>query len=186
METAQPQGVATKSLFENQAPSSLLRLLFAFQSANRQVFGLAWLAAKTSKKDAANALFTAALISAIAQTAGGLMRMLTTDDEPEEIFTPEAYLIGMSTATMTGIPLMGPVIEFGSALLGAEPRTAVNPAASTVKSLSDLFDGKADSKDISTIMNTVGLALGGRGASIGVGWNVLNQIMGLYESATDQ
>ena len=41
-------------------------------------------------------------------------------------------------------------------------------------------------KDISTIMNTVGLALGGRGASIGVGWNVLNQIMGLYESATDQ
>ena len=29
-----------------------------------------------------------------------------------------------------------------------------------------------------------GAALGGRGAMLGVGWNVLNQIMGLYENVT--
>jgi hypothetical protein len=183
METAQPQDVVTKSLAENMMPQALLRLVFAFQSANRQVFGLTYLAAKRGK--VANAYAVAALIAGLTQTIGGIMRMIFSDDDPEELFDPQAYALGMATAPLTGMVGFGPLVEFGLNFAGVESRFSPSSAAAA-KSLQDIVNGEADTKDVGRVVSMAGAALGGRGAMLSVGWNVLNQIMGLYENAADQ
>jgi hypothetical protein len=183
METAQPQSVATKSLFENQTPMALLRFLFAFQGANRQVFGLTYLALK--KGGVANAWGTAALIAGVAQTVGGLIRMMTTDDEPDELFKPEAYALGMATAPLTGMMGLGLIVEAIGNGVGVESRTSVSPVTMLAAAIKDIAEGDADVKDVSRSMSILGTVLGGRGAVLGVGWNILNQLFGLYENAAD-
>jgi len=180
METAQPQSVATKSLFENQTPMALLRFLFAFQGANRQVFGLTYLALK--KGGVANAWGTAALIAGVAQTVGGLIRMMTTDDEPEELFKPEAYALGMATAPLTGMMGLGLIVEAIGNGVGVESRISASPVTMLASAIKDIAEGDADVKDVSRSMSILGTVLGGRGAVLGVGWNVLNQLFGFYEN----
>ena len=136
METAQPQNVATKSLFENMSPSVFLRMAFAFQSANRQVFGLTYLAAKQGK--VANAYAVAAIIAAMTQTIGGIMRMMFSDDDPEELFDPQAYALGMATAPLTGMVGFGPLVEFALNFAGVESRFSPSSAAAA-KSLKTLW-----------------------------------------------
>lgn len=182
-ETAQPQSVATKSLFENQTPMALLRLLFAFQSANRQIFGLTYLALK--KGGVANAWGTAALIAGVAQTVGGLIRMMTTDDEPDELFKPEAYALGMATAPLTGMMGLGLIVEAIGNGVGVESRISASPVTMLPAAIKDIAEGDADVKDVSRSMSIIGTVLGGRGAALGVGWNILNQLFGLYENAAD-
>ena len=180
METAQPHSVATKSLFENQTPMALLRFFFAFQSANRQVFGLTYLALK--KGGVANAWGTAALIAGVAQTVGGLIRMMTTDDEPEELFKPEAYALGMATAPLTGMMGLGLIVEAIGNGVGVESRISASPVTMLPSAIKDIAEGDADVKDVSRSMSILGTVLGGRGAVLGVGWNVLNQLFGFYEN----
>lgn len=184
METAQPQSVVTKSLFENQTPMALLRFLFAFQGANRQVFGLTYLALK--KGGVANAWGTAALIAGMAQTVGGLIRMMTTDDEPEELFKPEAYALGMATAPLTGMMGLGLIVEAIGNGVGVESRISASPVTMLASAIKDIAEGDADVKDVSRSMSILGTVLGGRGAALGVGWNVLNQLFGLYENITKE
>lgn len=183
METAQPHSVATKSLFENQTPMALLRFFFAFQSANRQVFGLTYLALK--KGGVANAWGTAALIAGVVQTVGGLIRMMTTDDEPEELFKPEAYALGMATAPLTGMMGLGLIVEAIGNGVGVESRISASPVTMLPSAIKDIAEGDADVKDVSRSMSILGTVLGGRGAVLGVGWNVLNQLFGFYENAAD-
>jgi hypothetical protein len=68
---------------------------------------------------------------------------------------------------------------------GVESRFSPSSAAAA-KSLQDIVNGEADTKDVGRVVSMAGAALGGRGAMLSVGWNVLNQIMGLYENAADQ
>lgn len=191
--TAQPGELMDRSLVELKA-QGLGKLLFQFQSAQRQAWALSYAAATGLVKgdvkfaDASRVLFTQfVLIPAITQTMAGLIRYLFSDDEPEELWKPADYARAMLMGPSSGIMLFGAAID----VLGSKfsPRSN-NPLSTAVGDMARLYSDWQNDRDISA--NDIGSAISasslllsgvvpGSVEAAGVTWSILKQILGLSE-----
>jgi hypothetical protein len=183
-ETAQPDSAATKSQFENRMGNPFLRVFFAFQSANRQLFGLSLLSYKTGDKLASRFVLGHLLIPLITQTIGNMMRDAFTDDDDDEIWTVEGYMYAMLLGPWSGALQFGPLLEEGfSRIFGVERRVAASPASLLVSAVEGIADDDINVQDVNRAMTEIGNWLGGRFGALGSLRNILKQIMGLAENA---
>lgn len=189
--TAQPDSVATKSQFE--LGLGALRVLFMFQGPSRQAFAMTYLALKQSLRGeqgargrlARQVFFHHFVVGSLLQTVGNVMRMVFSDDEPEEIWEVEDYLKAWIVGPLTGALWFGTAADaIASALGGFERRFAPNDPTDLgrlVFAFKDLFDGEVPSEaEILRVLQTSGEALGGSAAALGVGVNIWKQVTGLW------
>jgi hypothetical protein len=183
-ETAQPDSTATKSQFENSVGNPWLRVIFAFQSANRQAFGLSLLSYKHGDKFASRLILGHLIIPIVSQTIGNMIRDGFTDADDDEIWTLKGYLASMLLGPFSGALQLGPLLEvLAQKTFGAEPRVASNPAATALTALGSILEGDFDSGDIGRVVTELGNILGGRASATGAGWNIIRQLLGLQENA---
>ena len=183
-ETAQPDSTATKSQFENSVGNPWLRVIFAFQSANRQAFGLSLLSYKHGDKFASRLILGHLIIPIVSQTIGNMIRDGFTDADDDEIWTLKGYLASMLLGPFSGALQLGPLLEvLAQKTFGAEPRVASNPAATALTALGSILEGDFDSGDIGRVVTELSNILGGRASATGAGWNIIRQLLGLQENA---
>lgn len=202
--TAQPGELMDRSRIELEA-QGIGKLLFMFQSANRQAWSIVYAAAKgaaSGKKSKAElgrvALTYFVLVPAISQTATGLMRYLFTDDDLEEAFDWKDYATAMALGPSSGIMFLGAAIQAAAEMLGkGHIGKDANPL---VKSFVDLgragkhfFDDTADNftaRDFGEAATGIGLLLSGfvnaPTEAAGVTWNVLKQILGVGKNLVEE
>lgn len=179
-ETAQPDSVVTKSQFENRLSNSLMKLIFAFQSANRQAVGLSILSIRHGDKVASRLTLGHIVIPLVVQTIGNIMQMMFTDKDDDEIWTMKGYLTAMALGPWSGALQFGPFLEMAaSKFAGVQPRMATSPAYEASKAVEGMLDGDISEKDIENIMTQAGNLLGGRFGALGPVANVVKQVMGL-------
>jgi hypothetical protein len=197
--TSQPGEVMDRSRLELEA-KGLGKLLFMFQSANRQGWSLVQLAAsdvmrgKGDAKTLGRVVFNQFVVMPVMmQTMAGLVRYLFTDDEAEEAWAVEDYAMAMALGPMSGIVFIGAAIQaIGQNLSGKTfGNRADNPfveaAATSARALQDAAEGGFDQKDAANLATSTSLLLSGfvnvPTESAGVAWNVLKQVLGLADSA---
>jgi hypothetical protein len=188
-ETAQPDNVLDKSLFENRVGNPWLRLIFAFQSANRQAFGLVLEAYKNGTwAQKANATAIAFfIIPTITQTMANLIRYATSDDDWEDVWELEDYRNAWLMGPLTGALQLGPMLEAIPAIFGkrVESRIAQAPTTMLVNVGREIVEGDWDTRDIGSGMTAIATLLGGRATALGVSWNVLKQLLGFADAVTE-
>lgn len=193
--TAQPDSIVNKSLYENGL-SLPGRLMFAFQSANRQALFMTVAAFRAAGVRDARAWRMAithwVITGLVTQTMGSLIRDLTTDNEPENetIWTAGDYARAMLFGPLTGALYFGPLVDaLGGLAGGFERRQAVGPAGALGeggKALIDALteeDSAFDMKSADTIARAFGLLVGGRATAGNMLANVWKQIAGAVDNA---
>ena len=192
MHTAQPNSALGKSLVENRM-GTLGRSFFMFQSANRQALGMTLLAwKKGGYADFANrALVHWALTGLVTQTVTNLFRYLTSDDDFADDFTAKDYLRSVAMGPMTGIMFFGAALDAAAAAMFSDryaPREA--SAASTMLDAASAWKRllkhgeNSTPRDYGEAATTAGQALGGNWNVLGVGWNLIKQILGFSDRIT--
>jgi hypothetical protein len=195
--TAQPVEAMDRSRHELEL-RGLGKLLFMFQSANRQAFSLALYSLQSAarggdKGRAARVAFNQFIvIPAMMQTMAGLVRYLFTDDEAEEAWSVEDYAKAMALGPLSGIVFLGAVAQAvvehltGSSYGTRPANPAIEAALDVAQTAKDLSEGDFDHKDAGDMASAVGMLLSGvtnaPTESVSVSWSVLKQILGLTES----
>lgn len=192
--TAQPETLANKSLGENHL-GTWGRILFMFQSANRQALYMTAAAFRDGGMKSGEAWRKAAmhwaLTGLVTQTVGNIVRDLLTDDDEEEIWEVGDYLRAMTFGPLTGMLHAGPIIDAIASLLGGfERRQGTGPAAA-ITDLAKAFyaamkDGEEfDWRDAEKVGRSLGLLLGGRFAALNVSANMLKQLVGAVDNLSE-
>jgi hypothetical protein len=119
--TAQPDNVATKSKYENRTQGAW-KLLFAFQSMNRQMLFSTVAAFRDGGIKNAKAwrlgLTHWALTGFITQVIGSAIRDWMSDDDEDKDWQASDFARAMALGPLTGALHLGPVIESVTAALG--------------------------------------------------------------------
>jgi hypothetical protein len=192
--TAQPETLANKSLGENHL-GTWGRILFMFQSANRQALYMTAAAFRDGGMKSGEAWRKAvmhwALTGLVTQTVGNIVRDLLTDDDEEEIWEVGDYLRAMTFGPLTGMLHAGPIIDAIASLLGGfERRQGTGPAAA-ITDLAKAFyaamkDGEEfDWRDGEKVARSLGLLLGGRFAALNVSANMVKQLVGAVDNLSE-
>ena len=192
--TAQPETLANKSLGENHL-GTWGRILFMFQSANRQALYMTAAAFSDGGAKSGEAWRKAAmhwaLTGLVTQTVGNIVRDLLTDDDEEEIWEVGDYLRAMTFGPLTGMLHAGPIIDAVASLLGGfERRQGTGPAAA-ITDLAKAFyaamkDGEEfDWRDAEKVGRSLGLLLGGRFAALNVSANMAKQLAGAVDNLSE-
>lgn len=185
--TAQPNRAGTKSLWENQA-NVYARLLFRFQSANRQVLANEIYALKHWKKDPERAarilILSHIIIPAMVQTLANVLKHAFTDKEAEEIWEIEDYLLAFAMGPISGLILFGPIIEGVMAKFkGFAPRVATVPLADMLdRATREWANGKTEADDFKAALLLASMAIGGDASIANAVDQVWRQVMGAKKS----
>jgi hypothetical protein len=191
MRTAQPDSVMAKSLAENHA-GLFGRLMFQFQSANRQALFMTVAAFRdggvSSKEAWRKAVTHWALTGIVTQTIGTLIRDLLSDDDEDETWKLGDYMRAVVMGPLTGAVHFGPIIEaIGSLAGGFERRTAASPASALTNVGKEAFEALRDGEDFDfadqeKIARGLGLLLGGRWSALNVAENIGKQAVGFGDN----
>lgn len=193
--TAQPETLANKSLGENHL-GTWGRILFMFQSANRQALYMTFAAFRDggmkSPEVWRKAVTHWVLTGLVTQTVGSIVRDIMTDDDEDEIWEAGDYLRAMTFGPLTGMLHAGPIIDAVASLLGGfERRQGVGPAAAVTELGKEFVEltkagDSFDWRDAEKLGRSMGLLLGGRWAALNVSANMAKQLAGsvdnLYET----
>jgi hypothetical protein len=193
--TAQPETLANKSLGENHL-GTWGRILFMFQSANRQALYMTFAAFRDGGMKSPEAWRKAVthwvLTGLVTQTVGSIVRDIMTDDDEDEIWEAGDYLRAMTFGPLTGMLHAGPIIDAVASLLGGfERRQGVGPAAAVTELGKEFVEltkagDSFDWRDAEKLGRSMGLLLGGRWAALNVSANMAKQLAGsvdnLYET----
>lgn len=185
--TAQPNRAGTKSLWENQA-NVYARLLFRFQSANRQVLANEVYALKHWRKDPERAIriFILAhfIIPAMVQSLANVLKHAFTDKEAEEIWEIEDYLLAFAMGPISGLILIGPIIEGVMARFkGFAPRMATVPLADLLeRAMREWANGKTEVDDFKAAILLAAMTFGGDASAANAADQIWRQALGAKKS----
>jgi hypothetical protein len=189
--TAQPDSLASKSLFENHA-GTWGRLFFQFQSANRQALFMTVAAFRDGGVKSGDAWRKAvthwALTGLVVQTMGTVVRDMISDDDEDETWQIGDFVRAMAFGPLTGALHFGPMIDAAASLVGGfERRQAAGPAGAVAaigKEVLELFKegDEFDLKDNEKLVRGLGLFLGGRWSALNVGANLGKQVVGIGDN----
>lgn len=183
--TAQPATTQDKSLSENTA-KGFTRSLYLFKSDPRQKLSFAVSALRLAargdikKMDAARRVFFSWMIYGLmAQVATDVWRTISRDGDDEENWQPQDYIAAMIAGPISGLALIGSVLEYtirsivGSKAYGNNPNPvdkAVATLAQTIRSTSQITEGDVDLEEIITISNAMRTS------------SAMAQIVGVFDS----
>lgn len=188
--TAQPASVADRSHYENRA-GTFGRLMFAFQSMNRQMFFATWAALRDGGiKDARARRMLGTwwvLTGIITQAIGAGVRDMFSDDDEDEDWKLGDFLRAATLGPLTGALYLGPLVDVASSWLGGfERRTEVSPAGAvsdfTKEAIEALkADEELEAKEVEKIARSAGLF----GQAAGGGWwSSLNVLANLWKQGS--
>lgn len=160
-EIAQPTRAGARSLFEVTTTNPLGRLAWAFGSeARKNAALLAYSAMQRTPTEAARAalyvfLFNAG-ISTLIRTA---WRDARDDEEKETDWDPRKLLLSAMAEPLYGIPVVGDAAQ--DAIFSAAgqwmPQGGLIQLKNAPGAVGDIFTGEGDSRDVETILMTLGL-----------------------------
>lgn len=190
--TAQPDSLVTKSLYENRM-GLWGRVMFAFQSANRQALFATFAAFRDGGMKSGRAWRMAlthwALTGFLTQTIGNIARTAFSDDDADEIWEVGDYLRAMILGPLTGALYLGPVVDLIGGLTGGFERRQAPGIAGAIgdgtRKAAELLtdpDAEFDLKAADAMIRALGYAIGGRAAAGNVGMNIWKQIDGLRKN----
>jgi hypothetical protein len=199
--TAQPVEVVDRSLME-LGLNSFARLLFMFATESRQKWALLQEAVVSRHEEGGRATLSRVLAfhfitGLLLQGIGAAWRDARNDDD-DELFDPtnwnwKAMLAGVALGPLNGIPLLNDVLDTLSGYHG----TQLGKAGQAVKSTGQLMEaalegeipGEEDAewmmKRVVEVFNGLGIFLGDRGVSVGVGGNAAKQVFEIGDNVLD-
>jgi hypothetical protein len=149
-QVAQPVRTGTRSIIEVTNTNPLAKMSWAYASEARQKMALFAWSAYNAKNDPAGTAKTAFLVFVV----GGLMSQLLKNlwreakgDDDEKKWSPERLAMSLLSPITSAIPGASMLAGEGGSLSGAQY---------TQQSIKDVFDGKADMKDVDTILSAMG------------------------------
>ena len=149
-QVAQPVRTGTRSIIEVTNTNPIAKMSWAYASEARQKMALFAWSAYNAKNDPAGAAKTAFLVFVI----GGLMSQVLKNlwreakgDDDEKKWSPERLTLATLSPITSAIPGASMLAGEGGSLSGAEYAK---------QSIKDVFDGKADMKDVDTILSVMG------------------------------
>lgn len=149
-QVAQPVRTGTRSIIEVTNTNPLAKMSWAYASEARQKMALFAWSAYNAKNDPAGTAKTAFLVFVV----GGLMSQVLKNlwreakgDDDEKKWSPERLAMSLLSPITSAIPGAAMIAGEGGSLSGAQY---------TKQSIKDVFDGKADMKDVDTILSAMG------------------------------
>jgi hypothetical protein len=149
-QVAQPVRTGARSIIEVTNTNPLAKMSWAYASEARQKVALFAWSAYNAKNDPAGTAKTAFLVFIV----GGLMSQLLKNlwreakgDDDEKKWSPERLTMAALSPITSAIPGAGMIAGEGGSLSGAQYAK---------QSIKDVFDGKADMKDVDTVLSVLG------------------------------
>jgi hypothetical protein len=149
-QVAQPVRTGARSIIEVTNTNPLAKMSWAYASEARQKVALFAWSAYNAKNDPAGTAKTAFLVFVV----GGLMSQLLKNlwreakgDDDEKKWSPERLTMAALSPITSAIPGAGMIAGEGGSLSGAQYAK---------QSIKDVFDGKADMKDVDTVLSVLG------------------------------